>query len=229
VERVFTGIGDAAPNNVTPAMQTCLVRMAETRAKARALRDAVNIGVAAFEELDNEGEGAHLPAQRSVATPSNAAAETPPAGSKALSQDGLTAKQEYEALIATPGYPYPDSTARSARYIALLLGREEAVKISMLSADDLRIARLEFIARQTAQARFEAILAAKGYPAEPEQVLAVLRRMFQKPELVIEQINSKIWQKVIERAEKLEEAQQLFPEEETAGQAAQEARAAAFQ
>ena len=54
VERQFTGIGDAAPNNVAPAMQTCLLRMAETRAKARALRDAVNIGVAAFEELGEE-------------------------------------------------------------------------------------------------------------------------------------------------------------------------------
>jgi hypothetical protein len=50
---VFTGIGDAAPNNVAPAMQTCLLRMAETRAKARALRDGTNIGVAAFEELGN--------------------------------------------------------------------------------------------------------------------------------------------------------------------------------
>lgn len=54
VERVFTGIGDAAPNNVAPAMQTCLIRMAETRSKARALRDAVNVGVAAFEELGEE-------------------------------------------------------------------------------------------------------------------------------------------------------------------------------
>ncbi len=57
VERVFTGIGDAAPNNVAPAMQVHLLRMAETRAKARALRDAVNIGVAAFEETGEE-EGA---------------------------------------------------------------------------------------------------------------------------------------------------------------------------
>lgn len=56
--RIFTGIGDAAPNNVAPAMQTCLLRMAETRAKSRALRDAVNIGVAAAEELgpDTGGE-----------------------------------------------------------------------------------------------------------------------------------------------------------------------------
>lgn len=54
VERTFTGIGDAAPNNVAPAMQTCLIRMSETRSKARALRDAVNSGIAALEELGDE-------------------------------------------------------------------------------------------------------------------------------------------------------------------------------
>lgn len=58
MEKTFTGYGDAAPNNVAPAMQTCLIRMAETRSKARALRDAVNIGEAAFEELGNEEEDA---------------------------------------------------------------------------------------------------------------------------------------------------------------------------
>lgn len=56
IEREFTGIGDASPNNLPPAMQTCSIRMAETRAKARALRDAINAGVTAFEELGNDEE-----------------------------------------------------------------------------------------------------------------------------------------------------------------------------
>ncbi|HEY9897761.1 MAG TPA: hypothetical protein V6D00_01145 [Pantanalinema sp.] len=49
--KVFTGIGDASTSNVGPAIARHLVRMAETRAKARALRDAVNIGMTALEEL----------------------------------------------------------------------------------------------------------------------------------------------------------------------------------
>jgi len=54
LQRTFQGIGDAAPNNVAPAMVNCTIRLAETRAKARALRDAVNVGTAALEELGGE-------------------------------------------------------------------------------------------------------------------------------------------------------------------------------
>jgi hypothetical protein len=68
-ERTFTGIGDSAPNNVAPAMQTCLIRMAETRAKARALRDAVNVGVAAFEELGLEDAVDGAPERGYASTP----------------------------------------------------------------------------------------------------------------------------------------------------------------
>jgi hypothetical protein len=56
----FTGLGDAAPDNVSRMMVPHLIRMAETRAKARALRDAVNVGVTALEELgelDEPGAG----------------------------------------------------------------------------------------------------------------------------------------------------------------------------
>ena len=51
----FEGIGDANPENVNSFIVPHLIRMAETRAKARALRDAVNIGIVSFEELDGDG------------------------------------------------------------------------------------------------------------------------------------------------------------------------------
>ena len=55
--RAFAGIGDASPTNVSSQVGPHIIRMAETRAKARALRDAVNVGVTAFEELSNGDEG----------------------------------------------------------------------------------------------------------------------------------------------------------------------------
>lgn len=55
-EMVFTGVGDANTANVKPTMQTCLLRMAETRSKARALRDALNVGMIAIEEMSGEEE-----------------------------------------------------------------------------------------------------------------------------------------------------------------------------
>ncbi|HET7478708.1 MAG TPA: hypothetical protein VFJ72_04230 [Rubrobacteraceae bacterium] len=60
-EGKYTGIGDASPENVNRAIAPHLIRMAETRAKARALRDAINVGVTAFEELG--GEESAVPAE----------------------------------------------------------------------------------------------------------------------------------------------------------------------
>jgi hypothetical protein len=51
--RRFSGIGDASPENVGRNIVPHLIRMAETRAKARALRDAVNVGATALEELSD--------------------------------------------------------------------------------------------------------------------------------------------------------------------------------
>ena len=58
--KTFTGIGDASPQNVSRNIVPHLIRMSETRAKARALRDAVNVSATALEEIadtdDNQGQ-----------------------------------------------------------------------------------------------------------------------------------------------------------------------------
>ena len=58
--RTFAGIGDASPENVGRGIVPHIIRMAETRAKARALRDAVNVGATALEEL-SDGDDAPSP------------------------------------------------------------------------------------------------------------------------------------------------------------------------
>jgi hypothetical protein len=77
----FEALGDASPESVTSFLTPHLIRMAETRAKARALRDAVNVGVVSFEELDGEdlsdrgeGPGSGAPAPRGTRPRATAAA-----------------------------------------------------------------------------------------------------------------------------------------------------------
>jgi hypothetical protein len=50
-ERIFTEIGDCNERNCTPMIAAHRIRMAATRAKGRALRDALGIGEALVEEM----------------------------------------------------------------------------------------------------------------------------------------------------------------------------------
>lgn len=52
----FTGIGDADPTNVNRGVVRHLLRIAETRAKARALRDYVDVGTVSLEELGGDDD-----------------------------------------------------------------------------------------------------------------------------------------------------------------------------
>lgn len=94
----FEGIGDADPDNVEPGLAPHLIRVAETRAKARALRDAVNTGVDSLEEEDGvsltraNGLGSGAPASKSSRPARNGTSTTRPRGNGSLpTQSNLTA------------------------------------------------------------------------------------------------------------------------------------------
>lgn len=62
---VYSGIGDANPENVNAKVRSAFLRVAETRAKARALRDAVDLrGIACLDELDDVQDEGKQPARR---------------------------------------------------------------------------------------------------------------------------------------------------------------------
>jgi hypothetical protein len=108
----FSALGDASPESVTGFLVPHLIRMAETRAKARALRDAVNIGVVSFEELDG-GESAPGPSDLgSGASPTNGAAGSVQSG------PAPPAKGSFQARV--DGYA-PPMTEAQRRYLFRIL------------------------------------------------------------------------------------------------------------
>jgi len=90
--RHFSGIGDASPENVGRNIVPHLIRMAETRAKARALRDAVNVGATALEEL-SDGDDAP-PATRTSGSSSSRGRPTPIRGGRQDSSQDAAAEQD---------------------------------------------------------------------------------------------------------------------------------------
>ena len=53
-KQTFTGYGDADNENVNKMIAKHKIRMAETRAKARALRDLTNVGMCSVEEMGGD-------------------------------------------------------------------------------------------------------------------------------------------------------------------------------
>src|SRR5579884_2732358 len=106
----FSGIGDASPGNVARAMLTCTMRLAETRAKARALRDAVNVGVAAFEELgemDDSGPSSTFEGRFGSSATNGYAANGAANGNGHAVVASNVASATEETTVAAPARPAP--------------------------------------------------------------------------------------------------------------------------
>jgi hypothetical protein len=104
----FQGIGDASPANVNKMIVPHLIRMAETRAVARALRFLTGFGTA-FEELGDMHEQSHETNRK----PAQSATASTPAQSQVLKKnyvqaavEQLKAHDEQQALVdAMQGTP----------------------------------------------------------------------------------------------------------------------------
>lgn len=131
----FEGIGDASPDNVPPHILPHLNRMAETRAKARALRDAVNIGVVSFEELDGASEAAGSPDLGSGALPTNGAAGPPTNGKESNYQPPMTENQRRYLFRILAGWGYQGEAAE--KYLKVNLDIESLKVLTRLEATKL--------------------------------------------------------------------------------------------
>jgi hypothetical protein len=118
----FSGIGDASPANVGRMIAPHVIRMAETRAKARALRDAVNIGVTALEELgDLDGDSARAPVNGNGHAPA------------AFHEDAEPYRGDFPK--ASPFKPASANQLATIAKLSRLLGQPEEPREDMSSAD----------------------------------------------------------------------------------------------
>jgi hypothetical protein len=114
---MFSGIGDASPHNVKKADIPNYLAVAEVRAKARALRDAINTGMAPAEDLGDERDGSADVRERAGNTARESAetyrAEAPKGPvQKPASANQLATIAKLSRLLGHP--EQPDETITSA-------------------------------------------------------------------------------------------------------------------
>jgi len=112
--KTFSGTGDANPRNVGKMIVPHIIRMAETRALARALRFATNTGQTTFEEMGGDDAPHNAP---QTPPPSNRGNNTPPPTNAAppANLDAIIAIEELEAKFDF-GHPQHKQNKR-AKYM----------------------------------------------------------------------------------------------------------------
>jgi hypothetical protein len=126
-EQIFGEVGDANAANVGSRIAPHIIRMAATRAKGRALRDALALGIALAEEMggDEEGHNGH-----------HTAPEPRPAVHRAkhdpIDHAARKAAQEAPSLCEVCGVEVPGPVATAARkrwgvVLCIPHGREKQV------------------------------------------------------------------------------------------------------
>ncbi len=134
--RTFSGIGDASPENVGRNIVPHIIRMAETRAKARALRDAVNVGATALEELSDGDEAppATYPPPRGIQSAGSA-------------PNGRAAGSKPEAVEGDSQGASEQATSRRGKGGSSQKARKSQIDLLRTLAEELRgengVARLE--------------------------------------------------------------------------------------
>ena len=113
VLRTATGIGDASPANVGRMVAIHCLRMAETRAVARALRHLLGVGLTALEEL---GQGASEPAadERTPAPSPNAPVRASSSAAAPAPERILIGGKAYDRPQVVAGYKKVLAEARDA-------------------------------------------------------------------------------------------------------------------
>ncbi len=116
--KTFSGIGDASPANVGRMIAPHIIRMAETRAKARALRDAINAG-----DLDIDGDEPveEAPRQQSARSPRPAEAT----GDAASSDAPRATKQQAESIKNLAASRWPGGVDGLENRLGCAIGRLE--------------------------------------------------------------------------------------------------------